>query len=327
MKVLIATEFLHERNWITTHLEEILRLYPQAVLMSLTFKKGAFGSPIESHTVISSSGDAKTLKKHKWMALPLVQKLKVPSDIGLVITFSQGYMHHLKVPKGCVHLSYFLGRRPEKNFFQRLLQLPLKPRITKAFAPYGKLQKDWNAYGPEILPPFFKIGEHEFDGLREISREINYIFHIGEKTDFDFEKLKREWKLEKFLFLGKEKTLDKFMGNSSLRTEHCYEEGCSGTQQKLFENSRVFIDLTGEDFNPLLMQSLCAGMGVYAPSFYREILTDEFALFFEKEPEKESLLKIESFEKFDRRRGRRQALRYNGRVFKKRFQKIISTSF
>lgn len=319
MKVVIITEFLHEKNWLTTHLEAIISLYPQAMIMSCTYARGKLGDKIEKQTIISSKLEPQKAMSSKWLIPMLIKNFLIPKDTDLVISLSCGAAHYVKIPQGVKHITYF----QDKIFSPKIFMKPFlgKPRIDQALYINQEIAKAYEAHKPRFLAPFFKLGEHEFDEVKQGEREIDYIIHFSEKTALDISFLKKKLKGLKYLFLAPNKLLDKVITDKVLRSEHCYEKGCHGTQQKLLGNTKVFIDYTQEVFNPVVFQALSAGCAVYAPrDYYGEFLDPQYIELF-SEIDWEFVKSHHFREGFDMAKARRQALRYNGRIFKRSFQK------
>lgn len=337
MKVIIATEFLHEKDWGITHLEELISLFPEASLVSLTYEPMSMGSKIESLTIVSSQVNPKKLFSKPWHIGPLVSNIPIPRDTDLVISLSRGYIHELTLPDNCSHLIYHIQPKLRVKGWKRFLDSLLSQNknnnksktreifISEYLASISQSKSDKKDQ-PSILKPFFKPGIHEFDQVSEKDKEIDCVIHITSQTSRNLLELGQQLIDEevKFLFHGSEELLNARITDEFIRTEHCYEKGCHGSEQKLFENTKMFVDLTDDVFNPLVLQALSAGVGVYTPTqVYKGLFSAEFSMNFLSKPNIKEALECSWWESFNPQKARREALRLNGRIFKRNVTKYI----
>lgn len=323
MKTIIVTEFLHHKDHLITHLEEILTLYPEATIMSLSYINMSLGAKVESHTIISNQVEPLKLKNSPWLMNALVKNMHIPEDTDQVISLSRGYVHRVKTPENCKHFAYVMDY-PKKSSLMNKLIPAQKVSADKVIYASEFIAAQYGDKSPEILHPFFKLGTHELDGVGETQREIDCVIHLTENTKYSVEEIAKSLEGRKFLFHADNSTLDKYLGDGFLREEHSYQKGCHGTEQKLFENTRLFVDLSGEVFNPLCFQALSAGVGAYIPhGVYSTMIPAEYSMSYLRQPNISEALDCSWWEIFDPILARRHALRFNGRFFKRNFQKLL----
>lgn len=328
MNVIIATEFLEEKDWVVTHIEETLSLFPKASLVSLTYTRGALGSTIESRLIVSTQNKKDNIEDKPWMMSLMVGNIVIPEDTDLVISFSRGYIQNLKLPSHCKHFCYYVDKPLiEMKGFKKWLsefthkrqnsRIDMSACLSESLAKYFKLQTN------HILQPFFKLGGHEFDPLSDGERNIDVVINISAKTNVELSKVAESLKGVKFLFHGSDKVLSHKIDDSSIRSENCYQKGCHGTQQKLFEHTKVFIDLSNETFNPLCLQAMSAGCFLHIPEDYQSMIPSDFARYYcASNPD----FKFEEGfipQSFNPVQSRRYALKFNGRIFKRQLTKKL----
>lgn len=327
MKTVILTEFLVEKDYISTHLEEVLSLYPDSIIMSLCYKPMSQGARIESHTIVSSQAPYEKLKKNPGIVRAMVQNLIIPEDTELVISLSRGYIHFIKKPEHTKHLSYIMDYPEKKSLLSQVLAIGKKPQIDKALflSKYiAKKNDHFDQGNREILNPFFKLGSHEADGIGQTSREIDCVIHLSKKSRVNVNKLAKELEGINFLFHAENSLLDEMLGDGELRQNHSYQQGCHGTEQKLFENTKLFVDMTNLSFNPHCFKAMSAGVAVYIPQdVYGELIPNEFSMRYLNNVDIKEALECSWWEQFDPSKARRQALRLNGRIFKRSLKKQV----
>ena len=326
MKTVIVTEFLVEKDYISTHLEEILTLYPNSTIMSLCYKPMSQGSKIESHTIVSSQAPFEKLKKNPGLVRAMVQNLIIPEDTDLIISLSRGYIHYIQKPEQTKHLSYIMDYPAKRSLLSQILAAGKKTQIDKAIflSKYIAKKNGYSLDDKDILNPFFKLGSHEADGVGQTSREIDCVIHLSQKSQVNLTKLAQELEGVNFLFHAESSLLDQLLGDGELRQNHSYQQGCHGTEQKLFENTKLFVDLTQLSFNPHCFKAMSAGAAVYIPQdVYSELIPSEFSMRYLNKANIREALECSWWDQFDSQKARRQALRLNGRIFKRNFKKQV----
>ncbi|MBL7663936.1 MAG: hypothetical protein JNM93_02295 [Bacteriovoracaceae bacterium] len=322
MKTVIAIDTLIERDDSIHYLELMLHMFPEAEIYTLVHCQGKIGGNIESHkihsTFLSHMVKSKTDFRSKlWLVPGAIKQLAIPSDVEQIVVISCGYIHRLATSEKIKRINYFY----RYNFTEDILGL----FVRKLFAPFlakwigqdipgnnfycSQSIKKFYPYAGEVLPPVVRTDDFPlFEAQATIENQITIMLDENDVTT--------------------EEKLKPLFANHNLSLIRVNPMKCDGDFAAALKVSSAFIDLRQQDLPYKCLQAFAAGRPVMAieNDFSREFLTTSGALFIKSKNDIANALP--SFLNFknnvDSKFLRREALKYNGRIFKSRVGRFLT---
>jgi glycosyltransferase involved in cell wall biosynthesis len=335
-KILIAIDQLIERNNSTYILEHFLALFPDAHIVTIAHQEGAIGGKTEMAPIYSTylSGMVKSVEALK-QRLPLVpgaiNGLKLPEDIKFVISISSGLIHGLNIP-GVKHYSYiyewdyFFTNNTNfilkffKSFLNNWRSKALENPTLLSFSS-KKLAADFGNISTKIIPPFFKSDKIQYDDTiepLEADKKVVFLVH-GDNKELNALIKYYSSQSKKIFILGD--NLSKFSQGNVSYMGNLEQENIS----KYCEHAWLTVDLTSEEFPEFALAAMASGspVSVLDTKVNREFIGDFDGAYYRTNQDLIELDDIKS-KKIDRRKLRRAALKFNGRIFKSRSMRYLS---
>ncbi|MFZ4714146.1 MAG: glycosyltransferase [Bacteriovoracaceae bacterium] len=329
-KVVIATDFLFERNDSTLYLDLLVSMYPDASLMTLSFQEGKILGEIEHRKIQASFlshkiKEKKDIGKYLYLIPNAVKSMKVPADTDLLITLSAGYIHGLDVPLTTKHLCYFYEEsKPELTLLNKLFYPFVKSfqkgRLSVLSHLYRVVKEDqYNS-----IQPCFKTSDFPL----VTSPDFNYDYYVVEGDNTPYLLLKNI-----LTVLKKLKVIVKIVGDNpalnKLKKEFSdpayfefWGKRCNGDLSVLLQGCRAHIDATIGVFPHKTFAALASGRPVLVTHtpVTEEYLTDKQAKFFDAFQMAQLEVRVKEMEAdyryMDSKELRRFALHFNERKFK-----------
>lgn len=329
MKVIIATDFLIERDDATLYMDLLVSMYPKAQLMTLSHQEGKILGEIEMRTITSSFlshkiKESKDIARYYYLIPEALKALVIPSDTNLVISFSRGFIHGLNIPANTKHLVFYYDRLnvAPKGFF-KFLGMHTDYFLQKK----EELIKNW--YKPAKY--CFKTSDFP---MPHPEQQFTHDFYVLNAEACD------EMSLAKTLKVLEElKVAVKIVGDNSAITEvkknfeansqfEFWGKRCNGDLASLLVNAKAVIDLTVMTFPHKAFAALSVGRPVLISQAPRnqEWLSDKVVYLDPKNHDDltEKIKRMESDYKYAKSLDlRRFALHFNERVFKSDFSRKV----
>jgi glycosyltransferase involved in cell wall biosynthesis len=346
MKVAIVIDCLIERDNSIMMLELLLSVFEDATIYTLVHKKGAILGQVEMTKIKSSFlSNIVTTKQELMKKLFLIpsalENLKIDEDTDLVITLSSGLCHEIKIPEKAKHLCYIYewdgffknNKLGWKKIFKGYVNSWRKktPENTTCFMYSSKALRDYIYFDGEsrVLPPVFNSSEFHFE--EEGTEEIRD-FYLVQCTDLSesaaevicevFETLEIPVK-----FFGKDGHLEKVKKRNLSQVEFL-GDFCTSTEVSHILKSKAYLDLAYREFPFRALGAMACGKPVIVLDnpFVHDFVKVEHGLYLNKVSYHSLKSKILEMEQgsvtYDRKNMRRDALKLNGRIFKRRLQNI-----
>jgi hypothetical protein len=335
-RVLLAIDQLVERNNATYILEHFLALFPDAHIVTLAHKEKAIGGKIEMAPIYSTFlsnmvSSVDELKKKLFLIPGAVKGLELPSDFDFMISISSGFSHGFHI-QGVKHYSYiyewdyfFQGK---VGLLSKLFKMYINGWRTEALESSNLLSlsnevlaKSLNVPAQKIILPFFKADKILFNNqINPFEQDKRIVILVNEKVR-DFSKISN-------IFANKAKQI--FVLGSNTHTLGHSNMNYMGemTQEnisKYCENAWLTIDLSCGEFPEYSLAAMASGSPVLVRNnqINKEIIGELEGVFYFDQAQQIDLDQIKK-SNLDRRKLRRKALRYNGRIFKSRNLRFLS---
>ncbi len=329
-KVVIATDFLIERDDATLYLDLLVTMYPKATLMTLSFQEGKILGEIEMRKIQASFLSHKIKRKddigkYFYLIPSAMKSMKVPEDTDLLITISHGFIHGLDVPLSTKHLCYFYQDfKPKLSFVNKLFYPYVRKFQTNSYKTLPHLYSTSKLTTNEVIQPCFKT--QDFPLI--MNPEYAHDYYVVEGDNTDATTLKTILTALKRL-----KVLVKVTGDNpllnKLKTEfhdgayiEFWGKRCNGDLSVLLQGCRALIDGTDTVFPHKTFSALASGRPVIVAknSTMEEFLSPKQAKFFSPNNKNELEQMIKAMENdyrfIDSTELRRFALHFNERKFK-----------
>ncbi len=348
MKVAIGIDTLIEKDNASHILELLIHMFPKAKLYTLCHNRGTFQAPIEN-CVITSSFLSNIVKSkfdfyHRTSLIPSACKtIKIPNDVDLFISLSSGFAHCFNVPKNVRHVAYLFEYNKffnlKTNLWQKLFHPYLKNFQNKGLRNVKEVIYSSKALlsflngnsNESIISPVFDIEDFPFVKDDEHPYVFDHYIAVSNGVEPKIFKEVLDVFVEKKLSLkivGEDKIYDEYKKYENLEF---IGDHCNGPISFNTHFAKAMIDLTESEFPTHSLGALCNGRPVLVKDtiINREFLNKDFAYYIgviNKETLSHSISLIEeSCATLDRKAMRRNALKYNGRIFKTKFHKILGT--
>ncbi len=322
MKTAILTDHLMERDEVSFMLEVILNMFPDACILTLVHHPGKILGAIEQRKIYSTYlshivNNKKDFLRQSYMIPSAVKELPL-KEFEQIFCFSRGFSHGVKIEKHQRKFTYIL----EWNQLVNDYGLGWK-------AIYWPLVQNWRA---------IKSFENERYVLSSESLQQNIGLSLPKLAPF-FDASYFSFSLEfgKFYLLNSagmdKKTMDLFVSVFQRLGLNLRIEDNQKQIAQMIHEAKVYIDLNNYELPFSLLRAFSTG----CPSIIKknkvnqEFFSNSTSLMIE-ELEKEILTqKISNFEKertlIDRKKLRREALKFNGRFFKQQLKDNLQAFF
>lgn len=329
MKVIIATDFLIERDDATLYLDLLVSMYPKAQLMTLSHQEGKILGEIEMRNITSSFlshkiKEAKDIARYYYLIPEALKALQIPKDTDLVISFSRGFIHGLTIPEGTKHLVFYYDR------------LNIAP---KGFFKFLGLHTDYYLQKKEeLIQTWYKPAKYCFKTsdfpMPHPEQEFTHDFYVVNADSCDEQSLHSTLKtLEKLKvavkIVGENNTTMAVKNDFSTNTQfEFWGKRCNGDLASLLVNAKAVIDLTVMTFPHKAFAALSVGRPVLISQSPRNLewLSDKVIYLDPKNTTdlEEKIKKMESDYKYAKSLDlRRFALHFNERAFKSDFSRKV----
>lgn len=346
MNVVLTTDSIIERDESLELLEFLLNMYPEAKVYTLAHNKESIVGPVQMSPIYSSfmSNVVKTKSDFikKLFLIPSAAKtLKLPEDTDLVISITTGFAHGIEIPKNAKHIVYlyswnewFQNYRLSwhlffKSFVNSWRTALIKSDLNEIVCSSAALKKSLEI-NADVIPPVFKAGDYHFvpDEKFDFNYEYFLVFtkNVAQNTIEDLYSIAHEHKIN-IKFYGPDDNFEK-LKQPSQYTEFLGDH-CQGTAGVYMQNAKAVFDLSYSEFPTQALAGLSCGRPVIVldSATTREFIKNEYAVFVDDLSKSNLVIVIESmgevFKNFDRPELRRNALKYNGRIFKTKLHKKI----
>lgn len=329
MKVIIATDFLIERDDATLYMDLLVSMYPKAQLMTLSHQEGRILGEIEMRTITSSFlshkiKETKDIARYYYLIPEALKALTIPTDTDLVISFSRGFIHGLTVPANTKHLVFYYDRLniAPKGFF-KFLGLHTDYFLQK------KEEQIKNWYRPAKY--CFKTSDFP---MPHPEQEFTHDFYVVNADDCDEKSLNSTLKtLEKLKvaikIVGDNATINAVKNSFINNTQfEFWGKRCNGDLASLLVNAKAVIDLTSMTFPHKAFAALSVGRPVLISQTPRNLewFSDK-AIYLDPKNTQDLEHKIKQMEndyKYAKSLDlRRFALHFNERAFKSDFSRKV----
>lgn len=326
-KVLLVIDQLVERNNATAILEHFLALFPEAHIATITHYEGAIGGKIEMAPIYSTYlsnmvNSVDDFKKKLFLIPGAIKALKLPMDYEGMISISSGFSHCFHIP-GVKHYSYvyewdyfFYGKigfisRLSKMYLDNYRQQSLKNNQVISIS-NEHLATMLNIDQPKIISPFFKADKILYnDQINPFIQDQKVVVLANQANNEVINYLSTISNMAKKVFvIGVElKTLNANVSYMGEMTQDNLSKYC--------ENAWVTFDLTVGEFPEFALAAMASGSPVCIrdKKINREIIGELEGVYYYSSKIDVDLSSIPK-SKIDRRKLRRKALKYNGRIFK-----------
>jgi len=251
MKVILVCDNLLERNAATPILELWADLFPDSPLYTLAHQVGKVLGPLEQRKITSTflSRFCKThqdFKKLSFLAPGAMKSLVIPADTNLVLSVSQGFAHHIEIPKNTLHFSYlysFTAIEGSLSLPMRLFKSFINQWQKKKFEHIdylwvsSKFLKDQIPFPSHVLYPFFKYSDYANVSFSQEEKKY-YIVRSCDLNQHELALLKaaaNKCKVELFF-------VD--------------EDHCAGDWAYFFSQAKAFLDFSQGPSYPLALAAL-----------------------------------------------------------------------
>ncbi len=334
MKIAIAVDTLIEHNYVIDHLEQILALLKDEdiTIYTLVLVKGGVGGRTEMHKIVGSFLSAMVKTEEDFLKkLPLVpqaiKSLKIDPATEMCITLSRGFIHTIApnfTNKRCDYLlswNTFFHQGPFfTTLFHSYLNYARKKFVTDSIWVASQDIGNQLKIETPLLEPLFETKLFTFDKDTLLKKNILFFYEEAYARLLPM-LVKACAEKSRRLILVTDKKI-KF----SVSAEIVFKPNAARINQLLIESS-IAITFKQQDYPELafailatgtiLLSSRCAFLDEYFKSENYFAIDD-----FKNLPTAiDHILKSE--EQIDRSRLRRQSLRYNGRVFKRKIAKVL----
>lgn len=329
MKVIIATDFLIERDDATLYMDLLVSMYPKAQLMTLSHQEGKILGEIEMRTITSSFlshkiKEPKDIARYYYLIPEALKALVIPEETDLVISFSRGFIHGLNIPTKTKHLVFYYDRLnvAPKGFFKFL------GMHTDYF-----LQKKEEQIKHWYKPAKYCFKTADFP-MPHPDQQFTHDFYVLNAENCDennlaqtlnvLEKLKVAVKI-----VGENATInslrDIFIGHSQFEF---WGKRCNGDLASLLVNAKAVIDLTSMTFPHKAFAALSVGRPVLISQTPKnqEWFSDKVIYLDPKNTQdlEQKIKQMESDYKHAKSLDlRRFALHFNERAFKSDFSRTV----
>jgi hypothetical protein len=329
-KVVIATDFLFERNDLTLYLDLLVSMYPKASVMTLSFQEGKILGEIEQRNISATylSHKIKTrndVGRYYYLIPNAVKALHVPKDTDLLITLSAGFIHGIDVPLTTKHLCYVYDEtKPALNLLNRFFTPYVSSFQSNNFKTLSHIYRILPDDSYASIQPCFKTADFPL----VLNPEWNLDYYVVEGDNTSYKVLKNI-----LTALKKMKVLVKVLGENNnlnkLKTEfndsnyfEFWGKRCNGDLSLLLQASRAHIDASEGLFPQKAFATLASGRPVLVSEnkVTSEYLNASQAKFFQSNNLDSIEQKIKEMENdyrhYDSKELRRFALHFNERKFK-----------
>lgn len=329
MKVIIATDFLIERDDATLYMDLLVSMYPKAQLVTLSHQEGKILGEIEMRNITSSFlshkiKESKDIARYYYLIPEALKALVIPNDTDLVISFSRGFIHGLTIPANTKHLVFYYDRLniSPKGFFKFL-------GLHTDYYLQQKEEKIQTWYSPAKY--CFKTSDFP---MPHPEQEFTHDFYVVNADSCDEKTLSSILKvLEKLKvavkIVGENSTTLAVKNNFSQNSQlEFWGKRCNGDLASLLVNAKAVIDLTVMTFPHKALAALSVGRPVLISQSPRnqEWLSDKVIYLDPKNTAdlEEKIKKMENDYKYAKSLDlRRFALHFNERVFKSDFSRRV----
>jgi hypothetical protein len=329
-KVVIATDFLFERNDLTLYLDLLVSMYPKAKVITLSFQEGKILGEIEQRNISATylSHKIKTTRdigRYYYLIPNAVKTLQVPKDTDLLISLTSGYIHGLDVPLTTKHLCYIYDEsKPRLNFLNKFFTPYVKSFQINNFKNLTHIYRILPEDNYSSIQPCFKTAD--FPLVQNQDWNLDYYVLEGDNTSHK--------NLKNILsVLRKLKVLVKIVGENEVLQKLKIEfndstyfefwgKRCNGDLSLLLQGCRAHIDASEGLFPQKVFATLASGRPVLVNQnkVTEEFLSNSHGKFFNSNHPESIEQKIKEMESdyrhYDNKELRRFALHFNERKFK-----------
>ncbi len=315
MKVAVLTDYLLERDETTFMLEIIINLFPEAPLLTLAHSQGAIAGPIEQRkifsTFLSHFVKKKTDLAKKSYLIPRALKELPLDNYDFIFCLSRGFSHQFEIQEKQKALIYIVAwDELFKNYKWGLASLfktylrkfqGQKLSDTKKLVFSSNYLKSLSPYEGVVMAPFFDSSQSYFC-------EGDEGFYFLNPLNFTQKEI--EIFVTAFESLGLQ---------LKVRTQG--EPDYSKAKAVIL---KVIEEAPFSVLNPL---SFGKPVIMNNSELNREFFSKDFCFFYEKIDVEEINRVVTNIEKnypdIDRKKARRETLKFNGRIFKARLKNLM----
>lgn len=339
MKILIGIDHLLERNIAVRTLEVLLPLfddpYFEIEIVTLAHQMGRVGLPIENHRIYSTylsklAPSVDLLVKKSFLIPSALKTIKLKSGPDLFIALSSGWIHLFKdnlkdQTKVITYLIESNGyNHVPKGLVTKLLSAKLNS-LLKKFSTHNSFlfSTQQEVFGREVdlkLEPVFQTDI--FDFVRDSDFDFNYT-HVCAFVDAstnleDIAQLESccEKKGQQLVVISTNPAPLKKVVSEKTQLRVMSRDIFNDFTRNSFFN----IDLTGHEFPYMSLGSLSNGRPCLVIGDFKAELASDYGILYQSNFNASAFEQMyQVADQYDRAKMRRVALRYNGRIFKKRF--------
>lgn len=269
MNVVLACDSLLERDHSTQILDLWAEMFEGVPLLTLAHCPGKILGSVEQRPILSTYlsrwvKNKKDLERWRFLAPGAVKTLKVPAGTEVVLSLSQGLIHHLPLTAGVKHFSYLYDLpQIKKGVFSHFLQAWLQKDLEKVdclWASSEVLKKILPAPA-QVLYPFFKHSDYAM-AVPDLARTYYVVSAEGLSLDEAKNVIAAAQACAVTVkFVGKDEHLQ------AIKTEaEFWGERCAGDLAQLLYQARAFLDFSHGHTYPWAL----AALGCQTPVALRE---------------------------------------------------------